>query len=163
MVAQLNHLQESQLEAFLFGVDRTPTAKVRTGLWEIQGGRCFYCEDRIVSPLRGEVDHFVPWSRYPDDGLDNFVVADKKCNGLKSSSLAASRHLARWTRRFVTGSSEHSELALLADRATWNRHPDQSISVARAIYLRLPDDARLWLGGRDYVAPDQAVIAEALA
>lgn len=77
MVAQLNQLQESQLEAFLFGADRTSTAKIRAGLWEIQGRRCFYCEDRIDSPLQGEVDHFVPWSRYPDDGLDNFVVADK--------------------------------------------------------------------------------------
>jgi hypothetical protein len=34
------------------------------------------------------VDHFVPWSRYPDDTLDNVVVADNRCNGFKSSSLA---------------------------------------------------------------------------
>jgi len=32
------------------------------------------------------VDHFIPSSRYPDDALDNFVVADKSCNGFKSSS-----------------------------------------------------------------------------
>jgi hypothetical protein len=82
---------------------------------------------------------------------------------LKSSSLAASRHLACWTRRFEAGSSERSQLALLADQAGWDRHPDQSISVARAIYLRLPDDSRLWLAGRDYVAPDQIAIAKALA
>jgi HNH endonuclease len=143
--------------------DRTPTGRIRAGLWEIQGGRCFYCQTRVGDPLNVEVDHSVPWSRYPDDGLDNFVVADRECNGLKSNSLAASRHLAGWTRRFGTGSSEHSQLALLADQAGWDRHPDQSISVARAIYLRLPDDSRLWLGGRDYVAQDQIIIAEALA
>jgi 5-methylcytosine-specific restriction endonuclease McrA len=101
MVAQLNRLEESQLEMFLFGADRTRTAKIRAGLWEIQGRRCFYCEARIADPVSGQVDHFVPWSRYPDNTVDNFVVADKRCNGFKSSSLAAADHLSRWTRRFV--------------------------------------------------------------
>src|SRR6476659_2216960 len=41
MVAQLNRLEESQLEMFLFGADRVRTAKIRAGLWEIQGRRCF--------------------------------------------------------------------------------------------------------------------------
>ena len=103
MVAHLNRLEESQLELFLFGADRTPTAKIRAGLWDIQGRRCFYCNTRIAEPTGGDVDHFVPWSRYPDDTLDNFVVADKSCNGLKSSSLAAADHLTRWTRRFADG------------------------------------------------------------
>ena len=116
MVAQLNRLEESQLEMFLFGADRTPTAKVRAGLWEIQGRRCFYCDKRIADPVRGQVDHFVPWSRYPDDTLDNFVVADTSCNGFKSSSLAAADHLTRWTRRFADGSSEHAQLSELAHR-----------------------------------------------
>ena len=44
MVAQLNRLEESQLEVFLFGADRTQTARIRAGLWEIQGRRCFYCD-----------------------------------------------------------------------------------------------------------------------
>ena len=34
MVAQLNRLEESQLETFLFGADRTRTVKIRSGLWE---------------------------------------------------------------------------------------------------------------------------------
>ena len=93
MVAELNRLEDSQLEVFLFGADRTQTTKIRAGLWEIQGRRCFYCQEQLREPTRGEVDHFVPWSRYPDDSLDNLVVADKKCNGYKSSSLAAVRHL----------------------------------------------------------------------
>jgi hypothetical protein len=60
MVAQLNRLEESQLEMFLFGADRTRTAKIRVGLWEIQRRRCFYCDARIAEPVRGQVDHFVP-------------------------------------------------------------------------------------------------------
>ena len=107
MVAQLNRLEESLLEMFLFGADRTPTAKLRAGLWEIQERRCFYCDARIGEPAQAEVDHFVPWSRYPDDALDNFVVADNRCNGFKSGSLAAAEHLERWARRFADGSREY--------------------------------------------------------
>ena len=162
MVAQLNRLEESQLEMFLFGADRTRTAKIRVGLWEIQERRCFYCDARIAEPVRGQVDHFVPWSRYPDDTLDNFVVADISCNGSKSSSLAAADHLTRWTRRFVEGSSEYAQLADLTQRAAWDRQPDRSLNVARAIYLRLPDDARLWLRGKEFVPPDSVTIGTAL-
>ena len=66
MVAQLNRLEDSQLEAFVFGVDRVQTSRIRAGVWEIQQRRCFYCDRRIADPTQGEVDHFVPWARYPD-------------------------------------------------------------------------------------------------
>ncbi len=162
MVAQLNRLQESQLEMFLFGTDRRQTAGIRTGLWEIQGGRCFYCDKRVEEPVQGEVDHFVPWSRYPNDGLDNLVVADKACNGFKSNSLPAAEHLTRWARRVMEGSSEYAQLAALAQRVAWDRHAAQSLSAARAIYLRLPDDAMLWLRRRAFIAPDSVMIKTAL-
>lgn len=163
MVAELNRLEESQLEMFLFGGDRIRTAKIRVGLWEIQERRCFYCDMRIGEPVKGEVDHFLPWSRYPDDGLDNLVVADKRCNGFKSSSLAAADHLARWARRFAVDASAYCQLTDLAKRAAWQRHDARSLSVARAIYLRLPEDARLWLRDKEFVAPDAAIIGGALA
>ena len=162
MVAQLNRLEESQLEAFLFGVDRIPTGRVRVGLWEIQQQRCFYCDARIATPTQGEVDHFVPWSRYPDDGLDNFVVADKKCNSFKSNSLAAAEHLARWVQRFDEESSYCVQFTNLAKGTNWDRQARRSVSVARAIYLRLPEDARLWLRGKQFVAPDSTRIEAAL-
>jgi 5-methylcytosine-specific restriction endonuclease McrA len=163
MVAQVNRLAESQLEMFLFGTDRTRTAKIRAGLWEIQGCRCFYCGGRITEPVRGQVDHFVPWSRYPDDTLDNFVVTDNICNAAKSNSLAAADHLTRWTRRFVKGSGEYAQFADLAQHTTWDRHADRNLNVARAIYLRLPDDARLWLRGKEFVPPDSMTIGSALS
>ena len=65
------------------------------------------------------MDHFVPWSRYPDDGLDNFVVADKRCNGDKSSSLAAGEHLSKWVVRVKDGSPLASQLDDVARGAGW--------------------------------------------
>jgi 5-methylcytosine-specific restriction endonuclease McrA len=163
MVAQLNRLEDSRLEAFLFGADRVQTARIRTGLWEIQGRRCFYCDGRVADPGRSHVDHFVPWSRYPDDGLDNLVVADVGCNGHKSGSLAAAEHVSRWARRFVGDSPEYRDVADLARQTSWERQPDKTVSVARGIYLRLPPDARLWLRGREFVDLDGARLAMALS
>jgi len=162
MIAQVNELEQAQLETFLFGAVRTPTATIRAALWEIQQKRCFYCESRIAEPTQGEVDHFVPWSRYPDDGLDNFVVADRRCNGSKSSSLAADAHLSRWTRRFTVDSGEYRQLGELAVSTKWERRPDRSLSVARAIYPRLPGDARLWLRAGEFIPPDMPAIVAAL-
>jgi 5-methylcytosine-specific restriction endonuclease McrA len=158
MVAQVNQLEESQLEDFLFGVERTRTVKIRAGIWEIQQRRCFYCDARLRDPAQGQVDHFVPWSRYPDDGLDNLVVADTACNAFKSSSLAACKHLARWARRFREDSTEYGQLTDLAERATWNRRAVRSLNAARAIYRRLPDDARLWLQRNEFDPPDPLII-----
>jgi len=99
---------------------------------------------------------------HPDDGLDNLVVTDDACNRFKSSSLAAAAHVARWARRFATDSSEHRQLDALAEQTAWDRPSGRSLGVARGIYLRLPDDARLWLRGRDFVTPDMTLIAAAL-
>ena len=162
MVAQFNRLEDSRLEAFLFGADRIQTAQIRAGLWEIQGFRCFYCDARLGDPTRGQVDHFVPWSRYSDNSLDNLVVTDVACNRFKSSSLAAADHVARWAHRFAAGSSEDRRLADLARQTAWERQPDRSAGVARGIYLRLPLDARLWLRRQEFVAPDAAKLAAAL-
>jgi hypothetical protein len=50
----------------------------------------------------------------------------------------------------------------LSSAARWERHPERNLSVARGIYLRLPDDARLWLGAGEYATPDRAAIGMAL-
>jgi hypothetical protein len=163
MVAQLNRLDDARLEAFLFGADRVQTARIREGFWKIQGCRCFYCDEQLANPARGQVDHFVPWSRYPDDSLDNLVLADVACNGFKSSSLAAADHVARWALRFVQESPEDRQLAELARQTAWEREPGKSVRVARGIYLRLPADARLWLRRREFVGPDAVRLVAALA
>jgi hypothetical protein len=55
------------------------------------------------------------------------------------------------------------QLAVLADQAPWERHGHRSLSVARAIYGRIPDDGLLWLRQREFVPPDRTAIDVALA
>jgi 5-methylcytosine-specific restriction endonuclease McrA len=163
MVADLNRLEDSRLEAFLFGATRAQTSIIRAGLWTLQDRRCFYCNEQIREPGTACVDHFIPWSRYPDDGLDNLVVSDVRCNAFKSSSLPATPHLARWARRFTARSPEEAQLERLAERTNWERHPERNLGVARGIYFRLPSDARLWLRRREFSQPDLDDIRSALA
>src|SRR5437867_3032664 len=75
-VATLNRLDEYQLERFLFGAERVPLERVRGPIIELQEGRCFYCAERLASRAgqTPDVDHFIPWSRYPDDSLENLVA-----------------------------------------------------------------------------------------
>jgi len=117
----------------------------------------------VSEPTGAHVDHFIPWSRYPDDGLDNLVVADVRCNGFKSSSLPATDHVARWARRFTTGAPEGQQIARLAEQTAWERHDGRSLGVARGIYWRLPGDARLWLRGKEFVGPDRTTLDVVLA
>lgn len=89
--------ESEDLYEFLFGSERAslePYAKV---LREIQSGACFYCERRIDA--KGQVDHFVPWSRYPMDLAHNFVLAHASCNDSKSNLLASVEHLRKWGTR----------------------------------------------------------------
>jgi hypothetical protein len=157
MVARLNKLADAQLEEFLFGVDRADLGPIRGPLRELQGGRCFYCDDAIRSDAC--VDHFLPWARYPDNGIHNLVLADGRCNGDKSAFLAAPEHLARWTVRAV---ERAGDLAQIASRARWDAHPARTLSIARAIYLRLPSEAKLWRGRGVFVDADRVRIEAVL-
>lgn len=80
MVARLNRLdlEEERLRAHLFGADRAvfPTS-LRSALVDLHDGTCFYCGDRLRSRI--EIDHFIPWSRWPNDAVENLVPADR-CN-----------------------------------------------------------------------------------
>ncbi len=113
MVAALNHQEDSRLEDFLFGTQRVDLSLIRSPLWEIQGRRCFYCEERIREPNQVQVDHFIPWARYQENGIFNLVVADVKCNGNKSDFLAAVEHMDRWLDRFRNQSGESADLKSL--------------------------------------------------
>lgn len=144
-VAKLNRLPESKLEEFLFGADRRGAARLLPALRELQDGRCFYCARAMA---KAQVDHFIPWARHPDDGIDNLVAADSDCNGAKSDHLAATAHLERWWQR----SREHAaDLARIAREARWVRHADTSLATASGIYWNLPEGTRLWRGAKDFV------------
>ncbi len=86
----------SDLDQFLFGADRSALLRMAAPLADVQKGQCLYCQRRVDS---GDIDHFVPWSRYPRDLAHNLVLAHKQCNRHKSDLLAAETHLDRWLAR----------------------------------------------------------------
>lgn len=87
----------AELEEFLFGIDRASLEQYRELLRDHQESECFYCGKKVK--VRGELDHFVPWSRYPIDLGHNFVYAHRGCNNAKRDHLAAIDHLERWRLR----------------------------------------------------------------
>jgi hypothetical protein len=84
------------LGEFLFGGERASLVAYRGILSKIQSDRCFYCGGHMHAK---EVDHFIPWSRYPTDLGHNFVLACKPCNGAKRDLLPGRRHVERWVER----------------------------------------------------------------
>jgi hypothetical protein len=156
-VAQLNRLEEARLEEFLFGAERITTEPVRPALQELQNQQCFYCDGPLRKTRGWEpvVDYFIPWARYPDNGIENLVVAHTHCNSAKRDFLAAPDHVRRWRHR---AAARADQLSGIAARARWDRDPGKTESVARAIYLRLPDGAKLWLRQGDLMATDSATI-----
>ena len=158
MVARVNLLDEPKLEKFLFGAERVALDSVRPRLRDLQDGRCFYCEKSLGAACH--VDHFVPWARHADNSIDNLVAAHVGCNGQKSDYLAAAEHVVRWRER----SARHAgDLVEIARQEQWETRPERTLSVARAIYRMLPDDARLWLSGRSFLVIDRPRIIIALA
>jgi len=154
-------VSDAGLPEFLFGVERVSLASVRPVLRELQSGRCFYCGGE----LRGgaDIDHFVPWARWPDNGLENLVAAHSGCNASKCAFLAATCHLEAWLTRFGGGSGTGQALQDAATALNWDTHPERTLSVARAVYLRVPHSARLWLSRDTFEAADPERIAELLA
>jgi hypothetical protein len=152
MVARLNELEEARLEKFLFGAAREAVVALQGPLQELQNGRCFYCGRSLGrSPgWRPQVDHFIPWSRYPNNAVENLVVADEGCNARKADYLAATPHLGRWRERFEPGSPVASQLAEVASNLRWERNADRSLSIARAVYFPLPEGYPLWLKAKEF-------------
>ena len=157
-VARMNHLKESELEEFLFGRERTSLEPVRSSLRALQDDRCFYCRKAMAGA--GDVDHFIPWTRYPDNGLDNLVVAHPKCNNRKRDFLAAADHVERWSERART---DDAELARLADEKSWLRNTIRTSSIATSIYSLLPLNARLWREATTFAPNERERILAALA
>lgn len=97
MVADLNKLAviEDDLRRHLFGAERVAFPyPLRRDLSDLQSGLCFYCEH----PIKGAsaVDHFMPWSRWPNDAVENLVIAHSSCNSHKSDHIPGPVPLERW-------------------------------------------------------------------
>jgi hypothetical protein len=77
-VARFNGLPQAKLDEFLFGATRISLTPVTASLRGVAGGRCFYCGAAV---RRGaQIDHFLPWTRQIDNGIENLVFAHGACN-----------------------------------------------------------------------------------
>jgi hypothetical protein len=162
MVAARNPqlVDSARLSEFMFGAQRVSLDRVRIPLTESQGGRCFYCRSRMKDNT--DVDHFLPWSRLPDNSLDNLVAAHSSCNSAKSASLAAVGHLGRWLTRMGSG-PEADALDDVEIGTRWPRRKDRVLSSARALYLWLPPGTKLWQEASIYRPADVGLIRSMLA
>lgn len=143
-VAELNELEIDELESFLFGVNRVALTRVVEPLLELQSGLCFYCGKRVGSAPH--VDHYIPWSRHADDGLDNLVLADDRCNLAKRNFLASTRHRDRWLERAIVRSQD---VETISKRLPWPRDRDRTEATARAMYRNVPGGF-LWVEGSEF-------------
>lgn len=132
---------QSQLQEFLFGVDRNALTKAKPVLVELQKNICFYCHKAMNDDV--EVDHFVPFSRYSNDLGHNFVAAHRACNNNKRDFLAAQPHRERWQEHnlVVNGQTITSELS-----AYFYCDADKSLAVSNWAYqVAEASNAKLWL------------------
>lgn len=97
----------TDLGTFLFSRERSSLETYRRIFAAIQSNNCFYCQRELKN--NSDVDHFVPWTRYPTDLGHNFVLTHPGCNNAKSDFLAAEPHLERWAERNRTQASELGE------------------------------------------------------
>lgn len=137
--------EHADLEYFLFGTQRSVLEKAAPVLEELQTGLCFYCG----KPMKAEwnVDHFIPWARYPRDLGHNFVLAHAACNQHKGDTLAARRHVERWLQR----NTEHEKLLTSELGMTFHCDAPTSRRIAKWSYeLDLSASARLWVMAKQY-------------
>ena len=141
-VRGMNGMEGDGLERFLFGADRRSLTELRPYLRDLQVGRCFYCADDLREP--GEIDHFLPFSRYPDDGLDNLVLAHRTCNHAKLDFLADLPYAERWRLRTVC---QGADLDAICGQTGHPRDPRRTFGAVAGVYLGLPEGVRLWGSG----------------
>ena len=159
-VARFNRLERDNLVRFLFGDTRLATVRLRTHLWKFQNGKCFYCNRSIETAESAEIDHFIPWSYYPDDNLANLVAAHKDCNSFKSNHLASEHHLEKWLYRLDEPKIEDSRLRSIASETQWDISPRRSLNIASWPYRQLPYNSLVWEKGGNMKVADPDLIAK---
>nr|WP_220770129.1 HNH endonuclease domain-containing protein [Shewanella sp. MBTL60-007] len=141
---------KGDLSQFLFGSDRNSIISARPLLTEIQQGKCFYCNKPLKNDgsNAAEVDHFIPWARYPNDLGHNFVLAHRSCNNAKRDHLAAQRHKERWYEQNIINNAAQitSELSqyFICDSSR------SEAITAWAYQLAHQGDSPLWVMGREF-------------
>jgi hypothetical protein len=113
------------LPEFLFGSERRALERYKVILKDFQSSRCFYCGRHASA---GDLDHFIPWSRYPVDLGHNFVFVHARCNNDKRDFLAGLDHLARWKETNL-GSSEELTSAFTAAGLIHDQQRSQHVAT----------------------------------
>ena len=134
-----HELDVDPLPSFLFGADRTALTRLVGPLRALQDDRCFYCDDRFRARADVEVDHVLPWSRIPIDGVANLVLADRRCNAAKSASMPDVGILHR-----ALGRHSADLRSVGADTGTPVLH-GRTLAAGLGLYQGLPDGSPLWL------------------
>ena len=141
--------QESVLRKHLFGARRVSfPKKFVSALRELQGGKCFYCSASVKTG--GAVDHFIPWSKYPNDAIQNLVLACSKCNSQKSDHLGSIDFLKKWISR------PDAELEKVATDVGWESSPEKSRAIVANLYGALAEDSIVWSGNKPFAKIPQS-------
>jgi hypothetical protein len=119
----------TDLATFLFGQERGNLDVYRAILMDVQSGVCLYCRKALTN--RSQVDHFIPWSRYPADLGHNFILAHDSCNNAKSDYVAAEAHLAAWAER---NRVHQDELRTRLEGAGLPSDASSAIQIAEWVY-----------------------------
>lgn len=130
----------------LFGRERAALAVVREPLKEAFGPHCFYCGAHL--PVNNPVDHVLPWSLVPIDGLANLVLSCARCNGDKSSALPALSIVDRVLDR------DAKILEEIASAIQWPTQRGRVIAAAQGLYRGQPPGIPTWSGYRQTVDLD---------
>ena len=83
-----------------------------------------YCAKPVAGSA--QIDHFIPWSRHLDDGIENLVFAHARCNNDKRAHLAAEDHIEHWMRR-LRDPVRAGQLAQLAADRHWESNPPRTL------------------------------------
>jgi 5-methylcytosine-specific restriction endonuclease McrA len=149
--------RHDDLIQYLFGSQRESLDVYRKPLVQFQQGRCFYCGQELQGQTA--VDHFIPWSRTPNNAVENLVVAHTGCNSAKSDHFAATGHLRTWHLRpvqpgwFDLVKSVETTRTAVSDAA-------RSFGIARSQYLLMRENKRLWVAGNEFEQANPSTIQE---
>lgn len=137
---------KANLADFLFGTNRQNLSKAQSLFYDLQQGVCFYCQKPLKE--KGEVDHFIPWARYPNDLGHNFVLAHHKCNNNKRAYLPALAHRERWFNQNV---NDYPDVITEHLGQYFSCDVNRSTSVVNWAYqIAMQTKSKLWLNINEF-------------
>lgn len=135
---------KTDLQQFLFGQPRQTLKLFVPLLVDLQDNVCFYCGKKFnANNPTHEVDHFIPWSKYPNDTAHNFVLADRACNNDKRDYLASPIFYEKWRERNQQKGTTINDYALEKNFFT-NQEQSEKVGIW-AYQMALENRDLVWL------------------